>query len=68
MRSIGKVKIRNLKQIVAKLYNKGLRGYALEDVCKEFIPDDWYDTWEMAHQEIDRIISDEVTELTYRRI
>jgi hypothetical protein len=61
MRSIGKVKIKKLKAIVGKVFAKDLSADE-EDVI-EMVPAEWFDTWEMAWQEIHQIVSDELMNL-----
>jgi hypothetical protein len=74
MRSIGKVKIRKLKQIITDelikeskntnypyRVNSNMDFNIVEKNIKNRIPDNWYNTWEMAYQEINRIIYDTIT-------
>jgi len=77
MRSIGKWKIKKLKKIIHEEYNKKPRfgrpwmsrdNYqTLVDTINERIPEEWYDTWESAWSEIDRLVRDELTNLIYGR-
>lgn len=65
-RTIGKVKIRKLKAIISEEIKKATNPFGevnwvkAETRVRERIPSDWYDTWESAWSEIDRIINDEV--------
>ena len=66
MRSIGKVNIRKLKKIVAEEYAKKTRD------CRERIAarlhaehEDWYESWESAWNEIERLVEDELSAWTY---
>ena len=75
MRSIGKVKIKKLKQIIEDdlrslpetpfWTNPDLRG--VKDRVWEKVPSEWLDTWEGAYSEIERIICDTILEKTYNR-
>jgi len=76
VRSIGKVRIKKLKAIVqeeAKGIDAGSRFHyygeyaVLVSRIRERIPEEWYDTWEMATQEIDRIMCDFINEIKYGR-
>lgn len=73
MRSIGKVKIRKLKKIIAEEYNvKDLylerRPFSvIRASILDRLPLEWWDTWECADSEIRRVIEDEINRLTYRR-
>ena len=62
MRSIGKRNITKLKQIVRKEWESGYtQGAAvIRDRVMERIPSGWYDIWESAHAEIDRLVDDEL--------
>lgn len=42
-------------------------GYQLEESIIASLPLEWWDTWEMADQEIHRLVSDEITKRTYAR-
>ena len=35
-------------------------GFKVRDIVRERLPLEWWETWEMADQEINRIISDEL--------
>lgn len=71
MRSIGKINIRKLNRILDEEYSsKDLFGqdhYDLADRVKARIPEEWYDTWESAWCEIERLISDGITRRLYSR-
>jgi hypothetical protein len=74
MRSIGKVKIKQLKKIVSQEYNKdfgagkyGASAYECIERIRESIPGEWFDIWESAWSEIDRLINDEFNRLYYKR-
>ena len=74
MRSIGKVKIKKLKAIVKQEYNKEFApGVYSRDIHKvqgavnNRIPGAWYDTWESAWSEIDRLSHDFIDELYYNK-
>ena len=71
MRSIGKRNITKLKQIVIDEMVKGRAEYATPQVIRERIdariPSEWYDIWESAHDEIERVVSDEVMRVLYAR-
>jgi hypothetical protein len=58
MRSIGKRNISKLKTIVAEEKAKGIPG--LRDRVMARIPAEWYDIWESAWSEIQRVVEDEV--------
>ena len=60
-RTIGKANIKKVKALVAEAEKKGIVQINL--VCSyvhKALPEKVYDTWEMAYQEIERIIWDEV--------
>jgi len=61
MRSIGKVKIKKLKAIVAKVYDNDM-SCGEDDVIAE-VPTEWFDLWEGAWSEIHRIVGDELSNL-----
>lgn len=69
MRSIGKVKIKKLKALCNKHFGYfqplAINQYQCKEAIKADVPDDWYDTWESAWSEIERIISDEITNKLY---
>lgn len=64
MRSIGKRNITKLKALVAEEmsrgYTLGLTPLAIHDRIEARVPADWFDIWESAHDEIERVTSDEV--------
>ena len=64
MRSIGKRNIKKLQTIVAEEMTRGRQlGYTPAQIkgCIEArIPAEWYDIWESAWSEIERIVDDEV--------
>lgn len=79
MRSIGKRNITKLKKIVAEEYaSRDLWGNGptasaghWQEMRRRIdarIPEDWEDIWESAWSEIDRLISDEINQLTYRSL
>ena len=74
MRSVGKVNIKKLKKIVAEEIKKhttvwgGTDYQSIEEAVKARIPDEWYDIWESAWSEIERLIGDELTAHAHRRI
>ena len=53
MRSIGKIRIKQLNKIIKQECQIGgdVKGRVIER-----LPLDWWDTWEGAHQEIHRLI------------
>jgi hypothetical protein len=61
MRSIGKVKIKKLKKIIADMY--AVNHNVTDQEVLDQIPSNWYDTWESAWSEINRLVSDELWEL-----
>jgi len=78
MRSIGKIRIRKLKKIINNLMieytketnhpyivNSDINFNEIEAKIKNQIPLDWYNTWEMASQEIDRLINDIILDYKY---
>ena len=62
MRSIGKRNIRLVEETVKRLSreksNMFERNFPTEEEVIEELPSELWDTWEMAHQEIVRIIHD----------
>jgi hypothetical protein len=66
MRSIGKVKIKKLKRIVAEEFAKD--RYISNEYVITKVPTEWFDIWEMAYQEIHRIVYDELMNLTYNGV
>lgn len=76
MRSIGKIKIKKLKEIIKEEFDLELKKATfkssidhseLDDNIKRRLPEDWFDTWEMAWSEINRVIDDEVWKLIYAK-
>jgi hypothetical protein len=75
MRSIGKWKIKKLNAIVQEEFDKMKPGQyspwidmdqvKLKENIKERIPAEWYDTWESAWSEIERLIEDGMSRLLY---
>lgn len=65
MRSIGAWKIKKLKAIVLDTFNKNQQSTAsmIIDKIKAQIPNDWYETWECAWSEINRLIDDYIGNL-----
>jgi hypothetical protein len=80
MRSIGAWKIKKLKVICKEELEKafgdgswrlrsnllGMMG-AVKMSITDRIPNEWYDTWESAWSEIERLIDDEINNYQYRR-
>jgi hypothetical protein len=66
MRSIGKRNITKLKKIIKDELDNMNRFDQNYSAAKERIiaklPAEWWDIWEMAHQEIHQIVDDEVME------
>lgn len=60
MRSIGKRNIQLVKNTMHLIFKEGIRLPELEQVTIDRLPSELWDTWEMADQEIRRIIHDEV--------
>lgn len=74
MRSIGKRNIKKLVAIVKDEYNKkdlfggsAYFGQNLRTQIESRIPEEWYDIWESAHNEIHNIVDDTITSLQYAR-
>lgn len=72
MRSIGKWKIKKLNQIVKEEFDRGFQapGFspdhrAIRSRIDERIPAEWFDTWECAWSEIERLIDDQLNHLIY---
>ena len=78
MRSIGKWKIKKLKAICKEELDKAYKdeswrlrtnAYTLamdvEKAIRDRIPAEWYDTWEMAYQEIDRLVDDFINDYRF---
>ena len=66
-RTIGKVKIRKLKELVRKIHadRKAAGQYTNHDNIIDLVPDAWFDIWESGWAEIQRIIQDELSAITY---
>jgi len=68
MRSIGKVNIKKLNKMVAEEIKKRTAPYGIfegnyadvRSAVKENIPEEWYDIWESAYSEIERLIDDAI--------
>ena len=64
MRTIGKRNIKKLRTIVQEEYDKRKAQFymldyeVLSQAIRERIPDEWYDIWEGAYAEINRIVDD----------
>ena len=58
MRTIGKRNIEKLKAIVDQEQSKGLEGIALHNKVNSLVPTAWFELWESAQNEIERIIWD----------
>lgn len=65
MRSIGAWKKKALRKIVAEVMGQYIKGSvtgedwnSVEAEIKGQIPSDWYDTWEDAWSEINRLVTD----------
>jgi len=75
MRSIGKINIKKLKLKVREvveeeknnLFGLDIQWQFIPDKVKERLPVEWFDLWESAWSEIDRIINDEICQIKYRR-
>jgi hypothetical protein len=76
MRSIGAWKIKKLKAIVQEECGRNMetyqwrdntyeKGMALRTRIKVRIPSEWYDTWEMAYAEINRLVDDFINAYQY---
>lgn len=69
MRSIGKVNIKKLDIIIKEEFDKAPKYERnlnrIKDNIEARIPGAWYDIWESAWSEIDRLISDKLTKLYY---
>jgi len=66
MRSIGKVRIRQLRRIVAEEYSAAnsweTSSQITRDQIEDRIPAEWYETWEGAWSEIQREIGDAIND------
>lgn len=71
MRSIGKIKIRKLKAIckgkISQYAPLSMNSYQCAEDIKANIPEEWFDTWEGAWSEIQRLIDDEISNFQYKR-
>ena len=72
MRSIGKRNIKKLQAMVIEEYNRkdlfgNVYGQNITAQVENRIPQEWYDIWESAHNEINRIIHDTITSIVYKR-
>ena len=65
MRSIGKVKIKKLKKVVHEMYEKN--HDVTDDQVIAALPNEWFDTWEMAWQEIHMLVHDELNNIIIPR-
>ena len=69
MRSIGKIKIKKLRAMVraeaARYAPLSMNAFQLGAAVRGQVPDAWFDTWESAWAEIERIIQDEITAIQY---
>ncbi len=62
-RTIGKVKEKKLKQMILDMWLKN-HNVSSEEIFDK-VPDDWFETWEMAYQEIQGIIYDELMDFAH---
>ena len=71
MRSIGKIKIKKLKELIKKeakyFAPLSMNRYQCEESIKSNTPQEYFDTWESAYSEIERIINDELNNIQYGR-
>jgi hypothetical protein len=69
-RTIGAVRIKKLKAICHQEYTKwaglSINHVQLDENIKAQIPEEWYDIWESAWSEINRIIDDCIAEEVYK--
>lgn len=75
MRSIGKVNIKKLNKIIEqeykakqdanRVFGMNMNYLGLESKIKARIPEEWYDIWESAHNEINRLIDDKINDLIH---
>lgn len=65
MRSIGKRNIAKLKAIVSAEAAKGIPG--IHDRVIAQVPTEWYEIWEGACDEIERIADDELCRIIHQR-
>lgn len=70
-RSIGAVKIKRIKELIqceaGKFQPLALNSYQLQEHVKSLIPESYFDIWESAWSEIDRVISDEISRIKYTK-
>ncbi len=71
MRSIGKVNIEKLNKIMDEEFKPNLLGrldfnFIRENIEKR-VPCHWFDSWESAYNEIERLIDDGITERMYKK-
>jgi hypothetical protein len=64
-RTIGAWNVKKLKTTVSDMWKKNHN--VDEEQIVAALPSEWWDTWEMADQEIRRIIDDELTKLVHGR-
>jgi len=70
-RSIGKIKIKKLQAMVQKNYDITKSEFYMfnhqefTNRMRKDIPSEWYDIWEMAYQEINRVVGDKLVKLMY---
>ena len=75
MRSIGKINIKKLKLKVREvveeeknnLFGLDIQWQFIPDKVKERLPVEWFDLWESAWSEIDRVIDDEICQILYHK-
>jgi len=68
MRSIGKKNVVIVEKTTKEVINSGLySSYQVETVVVQKLPVEMWDTWEMADQEIRRIISDVIIKNNLKR-
>ena len=66
-RTIGKIKIKKLKDLIMRKAKEfeplALNTYQCMEAIRLEIPEEYFDTWESAWSEIDRIINDELNNI-----
>lgn len=75
MRSIGKWKIKKLRKIFDDVcyeerdnpFVEYIRWQVVRERVNRRIPEEWYDTWECAWSEIDRLIEDMISDYKYSK-
>lgn len=67
MRSIGKVKLKKLFQIVDDVSKKELNSSEIFKNVLAQVPEAWYYTWESAQNEIERAIWDRIFGNRFRK-